>query len=287
MTGEGNAIRFHDFAMDQIMHRLAYEITPGKFRPEKFVTIRHDAIGRSQVIRARIGIIEALGQVAGGKYAGVVIITRQDLFGGPNGKVRIPRQIILRREIVPRWRGVFDAKPVAPIVTMPPILRLPGLRFKSAVIRAKPEIAPADIDRPARLERSNRAPAITVGAMQPVIQPVIESVGAVLLVAFAEPGEQGHVRVRVAVAVRVLRVKYFRRIADDHALAPRNQARGKRQSVKEHSGFVVMPITLRVLQKTDDAAGFTLAIQSQWIIAHFDDPKFSIRTPLERNRAFG
>ena len=69
-----------------------------------------------------------------------------------------------------------------------------------------------------------------------------------LLVAFNKTFEQRYVRVGPAVTVGILRIKYFRRIANDHAFAPRDDASRERQTVQEDRRFVVMTIAFGVFK---------------------------------------
>src|SRR4051794_29217435 len=117
---------------------------------------------------------------------------------------------------MPGTTGIIVAKPISPIVTVPAKLRLAGLGFESAVIGSKAKIPPVDVRRFSSFHGTNHTAAFAIRSIEPIVEPIFESVSAMLLVAFAKAREKGHARISLAVAIRVLGVKYIRRRADDH-----------------------------------------------------------------------
>src|SRR5262245_38287043 len=89
---------------------------------------------------------------------------------------------------------------------------------------------------------ADEAAAVAIGAVNPVVQAVLETVQAMLLVPFDEPGEERLAFVGFAITVGVLGVENLRRGGDQEAIAPREQAGGKIQVVEEDGGFVVSTI---------------------------------------------
>ena len=111
---------------------------------------------------------------------------------------------------------------------MAAILSLARDSFEEALIRLAAEVVAAEVRRPFGTpspRAHSRDPfdetaAVAIGAVKPVIQTIVEAIGAVLLVAFVEPGVKRFMHIRFAVAVRVFCVKNFRRGADDDSFAP-------------------------------------------------------------------
>jgi len=77
---------------------------------------------------------------------------------------------MLGDEIVPRADGVLVSEPVTPIIAMATVLGLAGLSFEIAVFGAEAEIAMADGDALTGGNGGDRAAAIAVGAIKPVVQ---------------------------------------------------------------------------------------------------------------------
>src|SRR5215469_10687973 len=155
------------------------------------------------MICAACGIIEPLRHPAGGKDAGIVLVTWHDVPRAPNRQIRVARQIVFGRKIMPCRGSILDSEPVAPIITMPAILRLTILRFETAITRSETKIPSVNVDAPPGAHRPNCPSAVSIGAVQPIVESIIESIGAVLLVAFAEAGKQRHMSIRASIAVGV------------------------------------------------------------------------------------
>src|SRR5438046_1915484 len=154
----------------------------------------------------------------------------------------------------PFW--IVRAKPVPPIIAMPPVLRLAAFRFKFTCVRTEPKIAPVDVHLLSGQNRSHPAATLAIRPIEPVIQAVIITIRAMLLIARMKTGEQNFLHIRLAVAIGILGVNDVRRATDNDALAPRINAVGKTKTVEEHGGFVVVPIALRIFEKTHNSTRF-------------------------------
>ena len=84
------------------------------------------------------------------------------------------------------------------------------------------------------VQSANLAAAVAIGAIEPVIEAILEAIGAMLLIAFNEAREKRFTNVRFAVAIGVLGVKNFGRSADDDSFSPRNDSIRKIQAIEEH-----------------------------------------------------
>src|SRR5581483_1538973 len=224
-------------------------------------------------------------------------------------------------DVVPHRVGVVITEPVAPVVAGPAELRLPRLCLDQSLVRLDTKIAAADVDgltpprctgwplTPGPFPRRGEgryhlddAARIAVGAVEPAVESPGEAVGAVLLVALAEAGEQDDLVVGLAVAVGVLGVEDVRSTDDDHALAPGMHAGGIAEVVEEDRGLVVGRGGGRLrfpakrfragrgspdsalsgfLEELDAAAGLVLAAGAEGIVAHLDDPELAVRPPGE------
>src|SRR5260221_9465317 len=165
---------------------------------------------------------------------------------------------------------------------MPAKLSFAGLRFERSVAGSEPKVSSADVHWGAQRgafassSSANGTAAITVGAIKPVVQTVIEPVQSMLLIAFVEPGIENFSHVCLAIPVSILCVKDVWRGAHDDSPAPRNYSGRKIQAVEEHRGFVIDTVMIRFFEKTHDSPRFTPAVCPQRIIPHFHNPKFSI-----------
>src|SRR5207245_6248623 len=113
--------------------------------------------------------------------------------------------------------GDVVAKPVAPIVAMQAILRLARHGLEPAFIGTKSEIVAAEAHgkfgafvrrgrRAGRAPRSDFAPAVTVGAIEPIVQAVFEPVHPMLLIALMEASKQRFAPIGLAIAIGIFRV---------------------------------------------------------------------------------
>src|ERR1051326_8257300 len=327
MAGEGDAVGFQDLAMNEVIDRFADENAGGKGRAEQAVAIRRGAVGGGHMPDGA-DLVEALQRPADGENSGGVTVVGQGAFVRWYGQMWIAGEVVFRQEVMPKPGGVVVSEPVAPVIAVPAKLGFARLRFEGAVGGAKTEVATADVHRfwsapvlwrfPSRsyfpvwvgiakiqsarglahsktfrqsMNGADSAAAVAVGAVEPVVEAVIEAVDPMLLVAFAKTGEKSHPFVRFAIAVGVLRIKDFWRGADDDALAPGDYAGGEVQSFEKHGGLVVDAILIGVFQNTDDAAGFAFAVHAERIVAHLHYPQLSIGAPLEGdgvlNQRFG
>ena len=191
---------------------------------------------------------------------------------------------MFRQEIVPEPGGIFVAEPVAPIVAMPAKLRLALDKFKLTGVGLETKVVAAEIRRFAGRHRLDSSTAAAIGCVNPVVEAVFEAINAMLLIALVETDENRFAHVGLAVTIGVCGVKNFRRGADEHALAPDHDAVREIDVLQKHRRFVVTAVAVGVFQIFDDAARFAMAVQAKGIVAHLDDPEFSIRSPVKGDR---
>src|SRR5215468_3144174 len=103
--------------------------------------------------------------------------------------MRIAGEILFRKKIMPEPFAVVVAEPVAPIIAVSTILCLTGLGLECFSVGTKTKIAAIDVHGLALFlsvgNRADFAAAVPICAVKPIIQAIIESVHAVLLVAFS------------------------------------------------------------------------------------------------------
>src|SRR5262245_31606727 len=198
LAAKAHAILGQDFAMNHVVNRITDKNARGKFRPEKIVAIRSRAVAGSNVTRL-MWIIEALpNSCQRVQLRGVCA----HLFGGLDRELRVPRQIVLREDVMPEPGWIVIPEPVSPIIAMTSVLRLPLDCLKHAVIGAKAKIMMLDVDCLAVCDLYLSS-TVAVGAVNPVVQPIIKSVEQVLWVAFHKSRKQNALLVRSAIAIRV------------------------------------------------------------------------------------
>src|SRR4051794_25414947 len=111
--------------------------------------------------------------------------------------MRVAREIVFRQVIVPKPRGVVVAEPISPIIPMAAILSLPRDDLESSFVRLATEVVAAEVDgnicgpvgrwRTGSLSHyRTAAAAFAVGAVEPIVQPVVEAVRPMLLITFGE-----------------------------------------------------------------------------------------------------
>src|SRR5262249_6542664 len=166
------------------------------------------------------------------------------------------------------------------------VLRLAGLQLDVAGVGPDAEVAAAEVDHLAGLERLDAAAAVAVGAVDPVVQAPDKAVDAVLLVALHETGVEDNFLVGLAVAVGVLGVEDVRGAGDQHTLAPRQHAGRVAEVVEEDGRLVVLAGAPGVFEELDLAAELALAIDAERVVAHLDDPELAVRPPGHRDRVF-
>ena len=164
--------------MDDIMHGLAGEYARGETRAKQLVTVGAGAAPACDVAE-RAGVIEANGRFADGENLRRIGIIGERLLDALHREPRVSPQIGILERIVPEPRGIVIAEPVAPVVAAAAILRGAALGLELAGIRAKPEIASADIDP------IDRAAAVAIGAVEPSIEAPLETIDSMLLIAAA------------------------------------------------------------------------------------------------------
>src|SRR5437899_1437332 len=134
---------------------------------------------------------------------------------------------------MPHGVAVVTAEPVAPIVTAAAVLSLAGLSIDQPFIRTDAEVAAADIELGAGLDRADASAAVAVGAVDPIVEPPNQTIDAMLRVAWIETDKQLPAHVRLAVTVGVLGIENLRGTRDKYSAAPRHDIGGKAQAIEK------------------------------------------------------
>ena len=196
------------------------------------------------------------------------------------GEVGVAAQIVVGQDIVPERTGVLRAEPVAPVVAVAPELRRPGGGFQLAGVGPETEVAAADLDVDARAVRGEHGALGIVGVVpagsdvDPAVEPPAQAVGAELLVALAEPGDEF-----LDVAV-LADVEHVRRGGDQSAVAPGHDAVGKVESGRDDLAGVVGPVRVGVGQHPQPAAAFAAV----GVVGHLGHPEPAVGVPVEGDR---
>ena len=171
----------HDLAMHQIMHRLTHKTVADERRPKQIIAINNDAVGGCKmigspwIIKSRKRPADGVNRRCSGRVGHLRSrIGRREIF--------VPREVMIDQHILVHRIGIVAAEPVAPVVHRVAILALASLGFDEPFIRANSEIAPADAQWLTALEGDNVAAAVSVGAVDPVIQAPEQTVNAMLLI---------------------------------------------------------------------------------------------------------
>src|SRR4051812_14411324 len=112
---------------------------------------------------------------------------------------------------MPKPVRIVCAEPVSPIIAMSPVLCLAAFGFELACVRTKAEITSVDINDFAGQNGRYLPTAVTICAVEPVVQTIIKAVGTMLRIAWMKAGEQNFFHIRSAVAVGVFGVEQIRR----------------------------------------------------------------------------
>src|SRR5262249_25621439 len=174
--------------------------------------------------------------------------------------VWIAANVLVGQDVVIQRIAVVVAKPIAPIVAAAAILRYPGLCIDQALVGSNAQIAAAEIDRLTRLDRLYPAAALSIGAVDPIVQAPYQAVDAMLLVAFEKPSVQGDALVSFAGAFGVFRIEDLRSAGHERALAPGHYTGGKPDAVEKHRGLGVLAVAVCVFEVLDAAARFAFAV---------------------------
>ena len=178
--------------------------------------------------------------------------------------MRVAAKVVVLQDVMPEWPRVLHAEPVAPVVGIASELRRPALGVQLAGVRPEAEVAAAHgvflpIDVRPNFRRGAVAAVMRAAcAIDPIVESPPKAVHPELLVAFEEATEEGLPDIGFAVTIGVLEKENFRRGADKNSVAPRQDARGKLEVLREERGLVVAPISVGVFQPADAATGFAL-----------------------------
>ena len=133
-------------------------------------------------------------------------------------------------------------------------------------------------------DEANFSAEQSVRAVNPIVEAERQTVYSRLVIVRREAGEKFLHHVGPPVAIRVFGVKNVRRGANENAFAPRKDAGWKWKIIEEQRGVVVAAITVPVFEKLHGPSRLPLSVDAHWIVAHFHDPQFPIRAPIDGDR---
>ena len=198
--------------------------------------------------------------------------------------MRIAANVMLGERVVPADGRVVIAEPVAPVVAAAAKLSLPGLRLEGERVGVKAEVTPTDVDGKIFTRGTDDASAVAVGRVDPVVQPVLKSVHAMLLVALDESGEEYFGFVSPEIAVGVAGEQDVRCSTDEDAVAPRYHTARVRQGVEENGRVVVASVIISIFKNAYTATRFSIVVQAKRVVGHLHNPQTSVLVPLKRHR---
>lgn len=195
-------------------------------------------------------MVEALHRRADGEDLHIRIERGTD---GSGHLFRMRLHVAHGNVIVPAQGAVVVAVPVA--VVVPPLAILGPARFQPelACVRMKAKIIGAQVDLTAGLHTGDLTPAVTIGSIEPAVQPPGKAVDQMLGIACCKTLEPRLALVAPAIPIRVPRIDDIGDGGDEDAAFPEGQPRGVTQSVQEERGLIVHMIPVRILQDLDAA----------------------------------
>ena len=237
----------------EVADRLGHEHVAVIAGRQKRSAIDLEPAGRRDVADVR-NVDPARLLLAARKHARSVTVIRYVRLRRPHGQVRISRQISPRQHHLMNVSSVATDEPPAEIIEREAELGLAGDGFELFRARAKPKVRPAYRNAFARkLRRSDLPAAVPVGHIDPIVEPPLQAVDAVLLVAFDEALEHDAPHVRSLVAVGVFEVVDVRRARHIDPAVPRHHAGRKAQPVDKDRTRFVPPVAVDVLEQPHPA----------------------------------
>src|SRR5262249_17893915 len=99
---------------------------------------------------------------------------------------------------MPEPAAVIVAEPIPPVIPGPAKLRRARLQLHRTGARFEPQVMPAQRQLEIFSNGTDGAAAAAVRRIDPIIESIIKSIDAVLLVAFAKPGKEESAHIRFA-----------------------------------------------------------------------------------------
>src|SRR5262245_37686559 len=153
--------------------------------------------------------------------------------------------------------------------------------YDIATVGMNAKITAANIHFLTGLLRDDVAVTVTVGDVDPVVEPPHETIDPVLLVPLDEAGVKDFAAVGLAVAISVFGIENVGGGRDENSLSPGKDASGE-ADFEKNRGFVVVAVAVDVFEKANLSGWFTRS-RSQRVVPHLDDPQFSVGPEGERN----
>ena len=253
LTAEADALGDEHFAMYKVMHRFADEHAAFKIFTKQPVTIRLRAAGTGDVT-VGAGHVGAFHARADGEEA---VIGKHITSHAGRGEVRVARKVVNGNVVMPHPVRVVVAEPIAPVIAPAAKLCLACDGFELAG-DFKAEIESVDVHAFAGGLAGNRAAAVAVGGVDPVVQPERKTVHAMLLVALAKTREEHTPDIGLPITGGVLSIKDVGCGTNEDALTPCEDAVGEVEPIEEQGGFLIVSIAVSILQPADYATGFTV-----------------------------
>ena len=261
--------------MDEVVDGLADDEVVVEAVAEEVVAVDGDAAGGGDAVGG-VEVVEAFEERGNGIDAGAAFVGGDVDGGVGGGVVGVAGEVAVLDGDVPAGVGVVAAEPVAVVVAGAAVLCHAGEEFDLSGVGFDPEVAATDVDTVAGFDRGDGAAGIAVGEDEPAVEGPGKPVGAVLLVAGLESGEEGFALVGGAVAVGVAGEDEVGDGEDEAAVAPGEDAGGEGDALEEDFRHVVGAVAVEVVEGADAAAGLGVGV-----VGHFGDPEGPVGSPGE------
>src|SRR6185369_6626562 len=139
---------------------------------------------------------------------------------------------------------VENRKPIPPIIVAHAELRIARNRLKLLRVRTKSKITPPDGPRGASVRPAHVPIATSIRAVNPVVEPPVQTVDPELLVSFGKSGKHLLACVCDPIPVGVGQKPNIRRGGDEHAVLPRDDPVRKREIGRKDNGALISPIAV-------------------------------------------
>ncbi len=150
--------------MNQIMDRFADKTVANELLPKHPVSINHSAASRCKSI-VTMRFVESFESFADWKNDRWPGRFGYGAFGERSGQVRIAREHVIAKYIVPHRIAVVAAEPVAPAISIAPELSVSRRKLHFAGVGADSQIVMTDVQFLACLDGDDFPVAVTVGQM--------------------------------------------------------------------------------------------------------------------------
>ena len=179
---------------------------------------------------------------------------------------------------------VAAPEPVSPIVTCCGELCLAGAGVNQALGRPDPKVAAVDAGGVACKEGTDLSAAVTIGAVDPVVEAPQQRVHPVLLVAEAEAGIELLCSVGLAIPIGIFGVDDVRCGGDEYTLVPGVYPVGEIEPLEEDSRLVVAAVGIGVLKIDHLSSMPCVPGLSLRVVNHLGNPELAVNSPVKGHR---